>query len=477
MVFVLILGSPVLAYNQRPGSWPGWLVADPWGSMYLYNHCHIYPVSQEIVPNLKKYAGKPSVIDVKKTFALFTPGPVRIEKAEYDRSASFGELKGLSLTAAMGTPTVDNKNPNLTLKIKNKTKEKVRFIAAQLSLIVLVRGKSKLFTATNGHSYPHNFYSGRWIRSFDIIRETGRVRIRSMTSYDTLNPGEEYSCTVELKLAPGEYYAWGGYGASKYFGPISLMSNGVGFEVPKFVSSKKEKKRIEELINIVEDDTPKKTKWQKVRKAIRELGNLRAIEAIDVLIEKLDWNISVYLVSDDSPSREDKFPAIKALILIRQPAIQPIIKAVATKARSDKFISNAAYTIHAITGETKAKTQERIKQILNTYQKRLDILIDKVPKGINRRYIPIVGRVISIERDTQTENSQLVTLNVGRKQGVKKGYEFIIYREKLYICAIVIKKVNDESATGLIIPESVNKEKDGKPRTIKINDKVSTQAF
>ena len=246
MVIILILKSPVTAYNPGPGLWTGWLVADPWGSMYIYNFCNVFPVNQNIVPQLKKHAGKPSRINVKKTFDLFDPGPVRIEDANYIGPADFGELKSLSLTASVETSTITDKNPTMTLKIKNETKEKARFIAAQLTIIVLVRGKSELFTATNGQSYPHNLYNGRWIHSFGIIREMGRVRVKNNTRYDTLEPDEEYSCTVELKLPSGEYYAWGGYGESEFFGPISLMSNGVNFKVSKSVI--REESKVEENI-------------------------------------------------------------------------------------------------------------------------------------------------------------------------------------------------------------------------------------
>jgi hypothetical protein len=230
---ILFFTSIAWAYNPGPGLWTGWLVLDPWGSMYMFNHCYVYPVNQDIVPKLKQYAGKPCVVEVKKTFELITPGPVRIEDAEYVRPASFGELKDLSLTASVEMPAATENNAAVTLKITNKTKEKVRFIAAQLTVIVLVKGKSGLFTGTNGNSYPHNLYSGRYVRSFDITRQTGRIRVRHETWYDTLDAFEEYTCTVELKLSPGEYYAWGSYGESNFFGPISLMSNGVHFHVPK----------------------------------------------------------------------------------------------------------------------------------------------------------------------------------------------------------------------------------------------------
>jgi len=249
IVVTLVLPLSASAYNPPPGEWTGWLVLDPWGSMYLYNHCYVYPVSQDIVPKLKKYAGKPCVIAVKKTFEISTPGPVRIEEAEYDRPARFGELKALSLVASVATPKADGLNPTLTLKVKNKTKQKARFVAAQLTVVVLVRGKSNLFTATNGHSYPHNLYGGGlWIGSLDIVQETGRVRVINRTWYHTLDPGEEYTCTVELKLSPGEYYVWGGYGESNFFGPTSLMSNGVRFEVPESVGGGEEKKGAEQAI-------------------------------------------------------------------------------------------------------------------------------------------------------------------------------------------------------------------------------------
>jgi len=240
----------------------------------------------------------------------------------------------------------------------------------------------------------------------------------------------------------------------------------------------KEKRRIEELINIVEDDTPMiKNKWLKKIKAVKELGHLRAVKGIDVLVEKLDWDIKFYS-GGGILTREDRFPAILALIRIGKPAVQPIINAVALKDRSDTFVSNAAYTIHAITGEDN-KAKNKIEETEKKHQERLQALVDKIPKGINRLYIPIEGKVISVAKDDKTGHDKLVTLNIGKKQGVKIGYDFIIYSKDgvRNICKILIIKVSDENAVGKVIPGSVSTKEDGKPRAIPENAKVSTPVF
>ncbi|UCG49788.1 MAG: hypothetical protein JSU94_08390 [Phycisphaerales bacterium] len=230
---VLVFASAGPAYNPSPGLWTGWLVCDAWGSMYLYNHCHIYPVNEQIVAKLKHHCGKPCVLDVKKTFSLADPGPVRIEEARYARPAGFGELKALSLTAILEAPKGGRENPRVTLSVTNETSEKARFVAAQLAVIVLVKGRRPSVLAIgNASSYPHNSYHGRFLRSADLASQSGRVRMRNMTWYDTLEPGETYSCTVKLALKPGEYYLWGGYGAANFFGPMSLISNGLRLTVP-----------------------------------------------------------------------------------------------------------------------------------------------------------------------------------------------------------------------------------------------------
>ena len=233
IALLLVFASAGAGYNPTPGLWTGWLVCDPWGSMYLYNHCYIYPVNERIVAKLRHHCGKPCVLDVKKTFSLVNPGPVRIEEARYARPAGFGELKALSLTARLETPKGSRQNPGVILSVTNETGEKARFVAAQLAVIVLVKGRRPShFTAVNGSSYPHNSYHDRFLRPADIASQSGRVRMRNMTWYDTLEPGETYNCTVKLALGPGEYYLWGGYGAANFFGPMSLISNGLRLTVP-----------------------------------------------------------------------------------------------------------------------------------------------------------------------------------------------------------------------------------------------------
>ena len=226
---LLVLPGTIFAYPRPPGEWTGWLVLDPWGSMYFFNDCYIYPINQQIVPELMRYAGKPCVLEVQKTYQLVTPGTSQITEAAYRRAPVFGELKDLSLQAEISTQTKDQNRLQITLTMKNTTSHKVRFALEQLTILALQRGKSYLFTVTNGFSFPVNFYSSRYISHKDVIEQRGQVR--GWTGYTPLLFGEEYSVTLRLHLKPGDYYLWGSY--SDFSGPDSLMSNGIELSIPK----------------------------------------------------------------------------------------------------------------------------------------------------------------------------------------------------------------------------------------------------
>ena len=68
-------------------------------------------------------------------------------------------------------------------------------------------------------------------------------------------------------------------------------------------------------------------------------------------------------------------------------------------------------------------------------------------------------------------------LSVGRQDKVKVGFEFVIFRGEKYICKVVIKKVFEDSAVGMVIPESVARDDRNEILRVKQYDSASTRVF
>jgi hypothetical protein len=63
-----------------------------------------------------------------------------------------------------------------------------------------------------------------------------------------------------------------------------------------------------------------------------------------------------------------------------------------------------------------------------------------------------------------------VTINVGADNGVQRGMDFVVYRNKEFIATIVIDKVEKGSSTGgLFVSEGSN--------TVRAGDKVASRVY
>jgi hypothetical protein len=217
----------VEAYGPGKGEWTGWLIMDPWGSMWFCNFCYIYPIDKELVPKLKAYAGRAVVLNVEKVYSLVDPGPTKIVEADYVKGATFGELKALELWFSIDTYEIKGNQLEFSLTVKNNTDERARFIAAQLTYFILKKEseKAKLLVEMYDRSVP--IRECRYVDRKEIKKEIGSITMGNNTKYDTLAPGEEYRVSISQNLPDGEYYIFAGYGESNFFGPISLKSNGL----------------------------------------------------------------------------------------------------------------------------------------------------------------------------------------------------------------------------------------------------------
>ncbi len=90
---------------------------------------------------------------------------------------------------------------------------------------------------------------------------------------------------------------------------------------------------------------------------------------------------------------------------------------------------------------------------------------------------PIDAKVVAVAKDKKTDQIQMVMLSAGRDDGVKEGYQFVIFRDDAYIGKVKVDKVFEDMATGTVIPESLAKDEDGKAATIKQYDSASTRLY
>ncbi|MCI0535304.1 MAG: hypothetical protein L0Z50_08750 [Verrucomicrobiales bacterium] len=84
-----------------------------------------------------------------------------------------------------------------------------------------------------------------------------------------------------------------------------------------------------------------------IETAIRELGSLRATEALDVLVPMLDYVAYEHRRSDSwfRTGQGDRYPAVTAVAQIGQPAVPALLKAVVDGDPDSVFASNARWTL------------------------------------------------------------------------------------------------------------------------------------
>jgi hypothetical protein len=86
--------------------------------------------------------------------------------------------------------------------------------------------------------------------------------------------------------------------------------------------------------------------------AIRQLGNERYVPAIDVLASYLDFKSPTYTLPADAPVYNPRwgylYPATLALFEIGPPAIESLVRVIASPSSSDTAGTNAAETLMTI---------------------------------------------------------------------------------------------------------------------------------
>lgn len=118
-----------------------------------------------------------------------------------------------------------------------------------------------------------------------------------------------------------------------------------------FASAIRERKRvIVALIAVVEDDKLREENPKAVACAMRLLGELRAIEAVGVLVGHIsfrpDWTLPPYL------PKEQRCPPVDALIKIGKPAERALLRMLSERTAGKAESSLAGYVIRQIEGNS-----------------------------------------------------------------------------------------------------------------------------
>ena len=109
--------------------------------------------------------------------------------------------------------------------------------------------------------------------------------------------------------------------------------------------------------------------YEQWRPVVELLGTIRAVEAIDDLIECLDCNTGLFSLSPDT------FPATRAIIQIGDQAIPALSRAIEDKPRLERYLAAVALT--EIGGEKalviveKAARREKDKELASSFRKLL----------------------------------------------------------------------------------------------------------
>jgi Ca-activated chloride channel family protein len=148
------------------------------------------------------------------------------------------------------------------------------------------------------------------------------------------------------------------------------------------------------------------------------------------------------------------------------------------------LLRNSNYKAHAnikqvlaLALSAKGKDEEGHRAEFTKMVQQAESLLKKLAKNDSDTKKSIDGKVVAATKDKKTGYDKLVMLSVGKQDGVKKGYEFILYRGTTYICTVVVQKVFDDSCVCSVIPESINRDKNGKPMDINQYDRASTEVF
>jgi len=159
-----------------------------------------------------------------------------------------------------------------------------------------------------------------------------------------------------------------------YLSVFVFCSTSLAGEIADSASPEARRKRIEELIAIVNKDVEPGGDPTVVINAMNELGKLRAVEAAPLLADRIDYQ-------GHNPKGEGRplgftHPAVQALIDIGEPSIPCIIEAVASRERSGYFQLCAKVAITRILNQnhkedTENETRKLIQGYVDEYKKKV----------------------------------------------------------------------------------------------------------
>lgn len=117
--------------------------------------------------------------------------------------------------------------------------------------------------------------------------------------------------------------------------------------IPKSSQSSKE---VKQLIDILRNQRLQQVSPDKVVDAIKKVGRLKAVEAIDDLVKLITFNpvAEEEKVIGIVTERSARYPAIDALFLIGKPSLPALIKVLEVRNREERTSINAVRTIASI---------------------------------------------------------------------------------------------------------------------------------
>jgi hypothetical protein len=109
----------------------------------------------------------------------------------------------------------------------------------------------------------------------------------------------------------------------------------------------------------------------------------------------------------------------------------------------------------------------------------IEMSLEKFKEELRSQYMltpHLDGNVVDIVNtttfcDVPRDIPEWIVINLGSKDGVKEGFDFAVYRDNIFICRMIVRKVSKSLSAGepyLIVSQ-------GTP--VKVGDKVTTQVF
>ena len=132
-----------------------------------------------------------------------------------------------------------------------------------------------------------------------------------------------------------------------------------------------QKRKIEQLIRVLRDESLRSLEPQRVTEAIIQLGEMRAVEAVPDLTKLLEFKRSFSGEGgqqDDEPlsgrpiTTAGRFPAVGSLFQIGKPALPALIKVIETEDGDSLASENAGATIFSILRGQPEKAVEYIRR-------------------------------------------------------------------------------------------------------------------